>query len=103
MTKRYGEYEQVNGAVCNALQDHITELEASRERLLMDRARQDARLSVFMGAIASESRKGRTEWAVKLLHRADVASLKVKRMVFHHWEDLVTAHFNSTQETSSND
>ena len=31
MTKRYGEYEQVNGAVCNDLADRIEELEALLE------------------------------------------------------------------------
>ena len=31
MSKRYGEYEQVNGAVCNDLIDRIEELEALLE------------------------------------------------------------------------
>ena len=67
----------------------ITELEAQVKRLELSRGRKDAQIATYLSALASESRKGRTEWAQKIVARADARAMAVKQ------SDLGVAHVST--------
>lgn len=64
--------------------NNYTELE---RQLILERAQRDARLSVFMQAMATIAKRGEKDalFAQTVVKMADAASLNVR------WEDLTTA------------